>query len=297
MSRLNATKQDQPKAIDQSNLPVQRTFSSFLVQDTIRKKINEIIGGENGQRFMSQIMSAVSTNTALQACEPYTILNCGFLSEALKLPPSPQLGYVYFVPFKSKDGKSVATFQIGYRGYIQLAMRSGTYKKLNVISIKESELVSYNILTEELNVNIIQDDLKRDSLPTIGYYAMFEYNNGFTKSLYWSKKKMEAHAVRYSQGYASDKKTGKTYTFWSKDFDSMAYKTMLRQLLSKWGMLSVDMIQAYQNDMTFQHEDKSPEYIGNEDDQLKPEENTINLNVVPESDSNIDSEFPDDPEF
>jgi recombination protein RecT len=116
------------------------------------------------------------------------------------------------------------------------------------VAIKEGELVRYDPLFEELEVDLIQDDSVREQTPTIGYYAMFEYLNGFRKTMYWSKEKMEAHALKYSQGYAADKRKGNAYTFWSKDFDGMAYKTMLRQLIGKWGVMSVDMQQAMAGD-------------------------------------------------
>ena len=132
----------------------------------------------------------------------------------------------------------------GDKGYIQLALRSGQYKKLNVLSIKEGELKSWDPLNEEIWVKLIEDDTVREKAATIGYYAMFEYTNGFRKCLYWSREKMEAHALRYSKGYS----VKKGYTFWEKDFDSMAYKTMLRQLISKWGVMSIDMQRAFESD-------------------------------------------------
>jgi recombination protein RecT len=186
------------------------------------------------------------------------------LGESLKLSPSVQLGQFYLVPFNDrKNGRVVATFQIGYKGYIQLAIRSGQYKKLNVLAIKEGELVSYDPLNEEIEVNLIQDDAAREEAPTIGYYAMFEYVNGFRKTMYWSRERMEAHALRYSQGYAADKRKGNAYTFWSKDFDAMAYKTMLRQIISKWGIMSVDMQQAFAGDNAM-IVDGEPQYIDTE---------------------------------
>jgi recombination protein RecT len=164
------------------------------------------------------------------------------------------------VPFNSKNGKQ-AQFQLGYKGYIQLAIRSGQYKKLNVLAIKKGELINYDPLNEEIDVDLIDDEVERENAETIGYYAMFEYTNGFRKSIYWSKAKMEKHALKYSMGY----KAKKGYTFWEKDFDSMAFKTMLRQLISKWGIMSVDMQNAIENDMAVIKEDGTPVYVDNED--------------------------------
>ena len=173
----------------------------------------------------------------------------------------------YLVPFNDKERGKVATFQLGYKGYIQLAIRSGQYKKLNVLSIKEGELIKYDPLEEEIEVNLILDEEEREKTPTIGYYAMFEYVNGFKKSMYWSKEKMEAHALKYSQGYRADKQKKTAYTFWSKDFDGMAYKTLLRQLISKWGIMSIEMQQAYEGDMAYIKDDGSKVYVDNQEDE------------------------------
>ena len=240
----------------------QPSFSVFLTQDAIKKKINEVIGGKGGQRFMTAILSAVTNSPELQECESMSILNCAFLGEALNLSPSPQLGQYYMVPFKdNKTGTKVAQFQLGYKGYIQLAIRSGQYKKLNVLAIKKGELIRFDPLNEDIEVNLISDENEREKAETIGYYAMFEYVNGFRKAMYWSKEKMKAHAVKYSQGYASDLKKGTKWTFWSKDFDGMAYKTMLRQIISKWGIMSIDLQTALDSDMTVINEDGTHTYV------------------------------------
>ncbi len=232
-------------------------LTAYLTNDAVKNQINNVIGGKNGDRFISSIVSAVQTNSALQECTNPSILSAALLGESLKLSPSPQLGQYYMVPFNNnKKGYKEAQFQLGYKGYIQLAIRSGQYKKLNVLAIKEGELVRFDPLNEEIEVNLIEDEEAREEAKTIGYYAMFEYTNGFRKAMYWSKKKMEAHALKYSKGYAAKK----GYTFWEKDFDGMAYKTMLRQLISKWGIMSIDMQNAMESDMAVIHEDGTKEY-------------------------------------
>ena len=244
-----------------------QTFSAFLSTDAMKKKINEMVGGEKGQQFITAIISAVSTNPQLSECDHSTILFAALVGQALNLSPSPQLGQYYMVPFNdNKRGCKVAQFQIGYKGYIQLAIRSGYYKKLNVLAIKEGELVKYDALNEDIEVKLIEDEEEREKAPTIGYYAMFEYLNGFRKTLYWTKKHMEAHAEKYSMGY----KAHKGYTFWEKDFDGMAYKTMLRQLISKWGIMSVDMQKAMESDMAEIKEDGTYEYVDNEYEVTEP---------------------------
>ena len=257
-------------------------FSVAIQSDTYKKLINQTLGDkERATRFIASISSAVATNADLQQCDAGTILSGALLGESLNLSPSPQLGQYYLVPFNKKikdiNGKEsyikVAQFQLGYKGYIQLAIRSGQYKKLNVLAIKKGELINYDPLNEEIEVKLIEDEEERENAETIGYYAMFEYVNGFRKSLYWSKSKMEKHAMQYSKGFAAQK----GYTFWEKDFDGMAYKTMLRQLISKWGIMSIDMQQAVEKDMSAINTDGTYEYVDNEDIEepiVQQEENT-----------------------
>lgn len=239
-----------------------QTFSAFLAQDAMKKKINEMVGGEKGQQFVTSIISAVSTNPQLAECDNASIVSAALLGQALNLSPSPQLGQFYLVPFNdNKRGCKVAQFQIGYKGYIQLAIRSGQYKKLNVLAIKEGELIKYDPLDEDIEVKLIENEEEREKAETIGYYAMFEYLNGFRKTIYWSKQKMEAHALKYSMGYRAKK----GYTFWEKDFDGMAYKTMLRQLISKWGIMSIDltMQKALESDMAVINDNGTYDYVDN----------------------------------
>jgi len=245
----------------------QPKFSVAIQSDTYKNLINQTLGDKDkAQRFIAAISSAVAVNPTLQDCEAGTILSGALLGESLNLSPSPQLGFYYLVPFNdSKKGYKVAQFQLGYKGYIQLAIRSGFYKKLNVMAIKKGELVNFDELNEEIEVNLIQDEEEREKAETVGYYAMFEYISGFRKAIYWSKAKMERHALRYSQGYKGDKAKGTAYTFWSKDFDGMAYKTMLRQLISKWGIMSTDMEQAYNKDQAVIETNGNYEYVDNEE--------------------------------
>lgn len=238
------------------------SLTAYLSNDAVKNQINSIVGGKNGTRFISSIISAVNANASLQECTNASILSAALLGESLNLSPSPQLGQYYMVPFKNNNaGVKVAQFQLGYKGYIQLAIRSGQYKKLNVLAIKEGELINFNPLDEEIEVKLIADETEREKAKTIGYYAMFEYTNGFKKAMYWSREKMKAHAIKYSQGYAADVKKGTKWTFWSKDFDGMAYKTMLRQLISKWGIMSIEMQTALDSDMAVINEDGTKDYV------------------------------------
>lgn len=248
------------------------TFSTFMSSDAVKQKVNEIIGGKDGQRFITTIISAVSTNPNLAKCEHSTILSAALQGEALKLSPSNQLGHYYLVPYDdNKNHRMVAQFQMGYKGYIQLAMRSGQYRDLDVMDIREGEYKGKDKYTGKPVIEFIEDDGTREDMPIVGYFVYFELLNGFRKSLYWSRAKMEKHAMQYSKGYASDVKKGNQYTFWSKDFNGMAYKTMLRQLLSKWGVMSIEMQNAIASDMAVIN-DNGYEYVDNQSEDTTPEQ-------------------------
>lgn len=225
-------------------------FAAVLKSPAVQTSLIGTLGDAmKAKTFTAALISAVNTNRQLMSCEPMSIISAALLGESLQLSPSPQLGHYYMVPFNdSKSGTTKATFQLGWKGYYQLALRSGQYKHLDAVAVKEGELISYNPITDEINLEPIGDPLAREKAKTIGYYAHFELNNGFTKAMYWPKEKMEAHALTYSQGY----KAKRGYTFWEKDFDSMALKTMYRQLISKYGIMSIEMQKAFVNDMTIQ---------------------------------------------
>lgn len=245
---------------DTKNIKFQTVIKAQAVQENILSTLGSVA---RTKTFTAALISAVSTNKDLQACDGVSVISAALLGESLNLSPSPQLGHYYMVPF-GDHGSAIkkATFQLGYKGYIQLAIRSGQYKKLNVVAVKEGELKSFNPFTEDIEVEPIEDPDEREKSETIGYYAMFELVNGFKKCMYWSKAKMKAHAEKYSMGY----KAHKGYTFWEKDFDGMAFKTMLRQLISKWGIMSIHMQSAFANDMAYRdtlEETEQPHYADN----------------------------------
>lgn len=266
-------------------------ISAYLTSDAVKNQINQVVGGKDGTKFIASVVSAVTANPGLQECANTSILSAALLGQSLNLSPSPQLGQYYMVPYSDKEKGKVAQFQLGYKGYIQLAIRSGQYKKLNVLAIKEGELIRFDPLNEEIEVKLIEDEEEREQAKTIGYYAMFEYTNGFRKALYWSKKKMLAHADKYSPAFSAYGGTIKTKngttknkvsfadfeagkypegdawmysSFWYKDFDGMAYKTLLRQLISKWGIMSIDMVTAMDADMAVINADGTKDYVETE---------------------------------
>lgn len=286
-------------------------FSAYITQDAAKLIINKTLGGKSGTRFISSIVSAVQATPALQECTNPSILSAALLGEALNLSPSPQLGQFYMVPFDNKKkGVKEAQFQLGYKGYVQLAIRSGYYKRLNVMAIKEGELVHYNPLNEEIEVNLIEDDILREETPTAGYYAMFEYENGFRKTMYWTKRKMIAHAEKYSfafyknggakslelleQGKIPENDMWKYSSFWFKDFDGMALKTMLRQLISKWGIMSIDLQTALDKDMAVLHDDGSADYVDNvqDDESIVSEQEMHEVTDEPAEESSVIGEQP-----
>lgn len=254
-------------------------FSVVLQSDAYKKLINNTLGDpERAKRFVASISSAVAVNPTLQECDPKTIVSGALLGEALNLSPSPQLGLFYLVPYKNtKQGTMDAQFQLGYHGYIQLAIRSGQYKDIDVIEIKEGEYLGRDKQTGKPLFEFIEDEILRTSKPTIGYLAYFELLNGFTKKLYMSKEEMEQHADKYSKAFSlaeyrklqagqiPEKDMWKYSSFWYKNFDMMAFKTVLRQLISKWGIMSIEMQDAYAKDMAVMKEDGTYDYVDSPD--------------------------------
>lgn len=267
----------------------QPKFSAAITTAGYQKLINNTLGDpDRAKRFVAAITSAVAVNPVLQECDAGTILAGALLGESLNLSPSPQLGQYYLVPFdckvKGPDGKVIyltdsdgnrlkdarghwlaltekkAQFILGYKGYIQLAIRSGQYRKLNVLEIKEGELASFDPLNEEIACRLIEDADAREAAPTVGYYSMFEYINGFRKAIYWSKRKVMAHADHYSAAFSAgayekiqngeiaEQDMWRYSSFWYKSFDDMAKKTLLRQLISRWGIMSTEMQSAFEQD-------------------------------------------------
>lgn len=255
----------------------QPKFSVALQTDSYKRLINNTLGDpERAKRFVASISSAVATNPALQECEAGTILTGALLGEALNLSPSPVLGQFYLLPFKNKQkGITEAQFVLGAKGYVQMAIRSGQYKDIDYIEIREGEYKGRNKQTGKQEFEFIEDEEERLSKPVVGYMAYFELLNGFYKSIYWSKEKMEKHADQYSKafnlldykklqaGQIPEKDMWKYSSYWYKDFDGMAFKTLLRQLISKFGVMSIDMTNAFEKDMSVMQTNGDFNYVDN----------------------------------
>lgn len=262
-------------------------FSIAIRNDAIQKLINNTLGDpKRASRFTASISSVVATNPGLQVCDVNTVITSALVGEALELPPSPQLGYFYMVPFEEKKWnpstkqrelvRTVATFVLGYKGYIQLAIRSGLYSDIDSLELHEGEYLGKDPETGRPRFKFIEDDDAREKLPVIGYLAYLELKTGFKKVIYWPYSKMLGHADRYSAAFHADQfqlyKEGKTNkadeykfsSFWYKDFDGMAKKTMLRQLISKWGIMSIELQQAFENDTAFTDENGNRIYPDND---------------------------------
>lgn len=264
------------------------TFSTFITSDAIKNKVNQMVAGRDGAKFITSLISLVSNNPMLAECEHSTILSSALLGESLKLSPSPQLGQYYMVPFNdNKNGRKVAQFQIGYKGYIQLAMRSGQYRDLDVIEVREGEYKGKDAFTGKPRIEFIENDNERLKLPIIGYFSYFELLNGFRKSLYWTKERMEQHALTYSQAYKTDVKKGWNNSFWSKDFDAMAFKTMLRQLISKWGIMSIEFQNAITHDMGVIDENGNANFVDSENEDIQETKAIPPQFEEPETDAEI----------
>jgi recombination protein RecT len=235
------------KSANQQVAPAQQSvnqlMNSMLDGEKLRGRFNELLGNRSAQ-FVSSLVSMVNADKNLQQAfyeAPMTVIQAGLKAASFDLPIDQNLGYAYIVPFKNwkKDlGKSVmeANFILGWKGMHQLALRTGAYKTINVVDIREGELKSYNRLTEEVEVEFIEDDDVREGKPIIGYLGYYRLVNGAEKTIYMTVKQIENHEKKFRKGDFMGKG-------WKDDWDAMARKTVYRKLIGKWGVMSID----YQN--------------------------------------------------
>jgi len=213
-------------------------LKNILSAQSVQEQFKSVLA-ENAGAFVASIIDLYNTDRTLQACDPKSVVMEALKAASLKLPINKQLGFAWIVPYKdNKTGQHIPTFQLGYKGYIQLAMRTGAYKHINADVVYEGELVKKDKLTGEIEI----DPDKRISDKKIGYFAFIETLNGFRKTLYLTVEEVVKHAERYSKSYKSQN------SVWATDFDSMALKTCLRLLLGKYGIMSVEMQKAYVED-------------------------------------------------
>ena len=235
-----------------------KSLSTFLNSDQIKNKFTEIMG-KKGVGFISSVLSAVNSNSLLQNADQNSIYTAALMAATLDLPINQNLGLAYIIGYNTKqaDGsyKVMAQFQIGYKGFKQLAMRSGQFKTLHETVVKEGEIINHDRLTGSMKFNWIQDSSERLSKKTIGYISYFELLNGFSSIFYMTKEEAENHGKKYSQNY---KKYGTG--LWKDEFDAMALKTVIKLNLSKNAPLSIEMQQAVLSD---QGVIKSDDFLNN----------------------------------
>lgn len=189
---------------------------------------------DNRESFVASLIDLYSSDTYLQKCNPGAVMKEALKAVSLKLPINKALGFAWIIPYNdNKSGQTLPQFQLGYKGYIQLAMRTGAYKTMNMDNVYEGELRVVNRLTGEIDLNG-----ERISDKVIGYFAYIETVNGFSKTLYWTVEKVISHAKKFSKSYNSGA------AIWKQNFDEMAQKTVMRNLIAKWGVMSVDLQRA-----------------------------------------------------
>ena len=213
---------------------VNQLMSSILDGEKMRSRFDELLGKRSAQ-FISSVVSLVNADANMQMAfyeNPMTVVQAALKAATFDLPVDQNLGYAYIVPFKNK-GKMTANFILGWKGMHQLALRTGSYKTINVVDIREGELKSYNRLTEEVDIRFEEDEDKRESLPIIGYVGYYRLVNGAEKTIYMTVKQIENHEKKHRKGEYMGKG-------WREDFDAMARKTVYRRLIGKWGVMSID---------------------------------------------------------
>ncbi|WP_142968741.1 recombinase RecT [Enterococcus casseliflavus] len=226
--------------------PSKLGFKALMNTPAMKKKFTDILH-EKSDSFMGSLMTLVGGDNYLSQAEPMTIIASALKAATMDLPIDKNLGYAYVVPFNRSEKvgnkwvkHNEAQFILGYKGYIQLAQRSGQYKALNALAIYDGQLIDWNPLTEEFTF----DYRAKVSDEVIGYVGFFELLNGFKKTVYWTKQEIESHRIKNAKGYDKEKLSGA----WVDNYDSMAIKTVLRNMLSKWGLLSVEMQSAITSD-------------------------------------------------
>ena len=231
-NQVQATQANQAAQAGQKT--VNQLMSSILDGEKMRGRFDELLG-KRAPQFISSVVSLVNADAKMQQAffeNPMTVVQAALKAATFDLPVDQNLGYAYIVPFKSK-GKMTANFILGWKGMHQLALRTGSYKTINVVDIREGELKSYNRLTEEVDIRFVEDEDEREALPIIGYVGYYRLVNGAEKTIYMTVKQIENHEKKHRKGDYMGQG-------WREDFDAMARKTVYRRLIGKWGVMSID---------------------------------------------------------
>jgi recombination protein RecT len=261
------------KIMDNEKQLVTTTVAQYLSNGNVKKYLEGVLK-ERATQFITSLVSLSNLTPGLSKCDPNSIMQCGLKAASMNLPLDNNLGFVYAIPYGDK-----AQFQMGYRGYIQLAQRTGQYKTINVIDIRAGELVSWDEFGEVLEVCTIKDKNARSKQAVVAYAAVFELLNGFRKVVFWTKEEVLFHAKKFSKTFNKGP--------WQTDFDAMAKKTVLKDMLSKWGPMSIEMQDAIKFDQavikTNDDGTQEPEYIDTTDGVIE-----TTCEVVPDA---VDDEF------
>jgi recombination protein RecT len=232
--------------------------SQYLNNDKVKKYLEDLLKDRTGQ-FVTTLVSLSKLTPGLDKCDPKTLLYCGLKAASLNLPLDNNLGFAYVIPYNNRKESVVeAQFQAGYRAFVQLAQRTGQYRRINVIDVRAGELKKWDPFTEELSIELIEDQEKREKTAVIGYAGMFELVNGYRKVTYWTKEKVLKHARRFSKTFNNGP--------WQTDQDAMCKKTVLKDLLSKWGPMSTELVEAIKYDGAVIRKDEesgaeNPDYV------------------------------------
>lgn len=247
----------------------QPRFSIAIKSDSYQRLINDTLGDkEIARKFVADISSVVSNNYQLANCDAGSILAAGLTAQSLNLPLSQTLGFAYIVPYGIK-----AQFQIGKNGLVQLALRTGQYEKLGVRPVHEGELIDQ----DEFGEDVFKFSHEFDDKPVIGYMAYLRLVNGFAKKIYWTVAQCEKHGAKYSKSYHSASSTN----LWKNEFDDMAQKTVLKQLISKWGIMSTELQMAIQRDQSVIREDGTLDYVDRTEEKVEERKTTVSNSILP----------------
>lgn len=242
------------------------TIKNLLLNKSVQERFDTLLGNKT-QGFISSVLQIVNNSELLQKADPGTILNAAITAATLDLPINQNLGFAWIVPYKGK-----AQFQIGWKGFVQLALRTGQYRRINVSEVYKNQFKSYHRLTEEL----VADFDKIGEGDVVGYAAYFQLLNGMEKTVYWSREEVVKHAKKYSQTYGKSNSSGEfVHSPWNDadQFHAMAKKTVLKNTISKWGIMSIEMQTAQLADQSVQDNEGDFQYLDNESPTLE-ENNT-----------------------
>ncbi len=251
---------------NQNEIAVAKTAKDLFSQVNVKQRFEEMLG-DKAPGFISSVLQVVNNNKLLANAKPVTVLNAAAVAATLDLPINQSLGFAYIVPYRNE-----AQFQIGYKGFIQLALRSGQYKKINAVPLYENQFKSFNILTEELDADFT---LEADG-EVVGYVAFIKLLNGFEKLIYWSKIKVINHAKKYSKSY------GKSNNGWNDPdtFNAMALKTVIKNIISHYGIMSIEMQTAQLSDQAVIRKENKYAYPDNQIDLEADNQEEINTRVL-----------------